>query len=97
MDTNSLPLNLRLYAPNFAFKRGNLLLLFGSVAEWFGGSFLYGHDRKVGGSTPTQVSLLRRWIRHFTTIISAWWNLTSSKLKKIQAENSETRATPKRV
>ena len=73
-------------------------------AAWPSGSkrrFYDGHDRKVDGSTPTQASLLRSWIRCFTTIISAWWNLTSSKLKKseakTQAENSETRATTKRV
>ena len=44
--------------------------------------FYDGHDRKVDGSTPTQVSLLCPWKRRFTTIVSAWWNLTSSKLKK---------------
>ena len=45
------------------------------------------HDRKVDGSTPTQASLLRPWIRCFAIIISAWWNLTSSKLKN-QKQNS---------
>ena len=48
--------------------------------------FYDGHDRKVDGSTLTQASLLRLWIRCFTTIISAWWNLTSSKLKKSVAK-----------
>ena len=48
--------------------------------------FYYGHDRKADGSTPTQASLLRPYIRCFTTIISAWWNLTSSKLKKSVAK-----------
>ena len=57
------------------------LALVGSVAEGFAASFYDGHDRKVDGSTPTKASLLRPWIRCFTTIISAWWNLTSSKLK----------------
>ena len=72
-------------------------------AAWPSGSercFYDSHDRKIDGSTPTQASLLRLGIRCFTTIIFAGWNLTSSKLKKsnkIQAENSETRATPKRV
>ena len=48
--------------------------------------FYDGHDRKVDGSSPTQASLLRPWIRCFTTIISAWWNLISSKLKKIEVK-----------
>ena len=60
-----------------------------------------GYDRKVNGSTPTQASLLRPWIRCFTIIISAWCNLASIKLKKSEAkfnpENSETRATRERV
>ena len=48
-----------------------------------------GHDCKVDGSTSTQASLLHPWIRCFTTVISAWWNLpsrTSSKLKKSEAK-----------
>ena len=64
-------------------------------AAWPSGSeghFYDGHVRKVGGSTPTQVLLLRRWTRCFTTIISAWWNLASSKLKKSEAKlNRNTR------
>ena len=48
--------------------------------------FYDGHDRKIDGSTPTHASLLRPWISCFTTIISAWWNLTSSKLKKFEAK-----------
>ena len=40
----------------------------------------------IDGSTPTQASLLRPWIRCFTTIIFAWWNLTSSKLKKSETK-----------
>ena len=44
--------------------------------------FYDDHDRKVNGSTPNLVSLLRPWIRCFTMIISAWWILASSKLKK---------------
>ena len=44
------------------------------------------HDRKVNGSTPNLVSLLRPWIRCFTMIISAWWNPASSELKS--KENS---------
>ena len=43
------------------------------------------HDRRVDGSTSTHASLLRIWIRCFTTILSAWWNLTSSKLQKSEA------------
>ena len=38
------------------------------------------------GSTPTQAWLLRLWIWCFTIIISAWWNLTSNKLKKSEAK-----------
>ena len=48
--------------------------------------FYHDHDRKVDGSTPTQASLLRPRIRCFTIIIFAWWNLTSSKLKKSEAK-----------
>ena len=66
---------------------------FGSVAElsaaWPSGSercFYDGHDRKIDGSTPTQASLLRPWIRSFMAIMSAWRNLTSSKLKKSEAK-----------
>ena len=59
------------------------------MAAWPSGSelrFYHGRDRKVDGSIPTQASLLRPWIRCFTTIISAWWNLTSSKLKKSEVK-----------
>ena len=58
-------------------------------AAWPSGSegrFYDGHVRKTDGSTPTQSSLLRPWTRCFTTIIFAWWNLTSSKLKKSEAK-----------
>ena len=34
--------------------------------------FYDDHNRKVEGSTPNLVSLLRPWIRCFTLIISAW-------------------------
>ena len=54
-------------------------------AAWRSGSerrFYDDHDRKVDGSPPNLVSLLRPWIRCFTMIISAWWNLASSKSKK---------------
>ena len=72
-------------------------------AAWRSGSerrFYDDHDRKVNGSTPNSVSLLRSWIRCFTMIISAWWSLAISKLKKseeTQPENLETKATPKPV
>ena len=46
--------------------------------------FYDDHDRKVSGSTPNLISLLRPWIRCFTMIISTWWNLANSKLKKSQ-------------
>ena len=58
-------------------------------AAWPSGSerrFYDGHDRKVDGSTANQASLLRPWIKCFTTIISGWWNLTSSKLKKSETK-----------
>ena len=56
------------------------------------GHFYDGHVHKVDGSIPTQASLLRPWTRCFTTIISAWWNLASSKLKKSEAKlNHNTR------
>ena len=67
---------------------------------WGVGSFFDDHDRKLNGSTSQLISLLRPWIRCFTMIVSAWWNLASSKLKKsqeIQPKNLETKATPKRV
>ena len=48
--------------------------------------FYDDHDRNVNGSTPNLVSLLRPWIRCFTMIISVWWNLESSKLKKSEAK-----------
>ena len=56
---------------------------------WRSGSerrYYDGHDRKVDGSTPTQASLLRPRIRCFTVIISARWNLASSKLKMSEAK-----------
>ena len=59
-------------------------------AAWRSGlehRFYDEHDGKVNGSTPNLVSLLRPWIRCFTMIISAWWNVASSKLKKSE-ENS---------
>ena len=58
-------------------------------AAWPSGSealFYDGHVHKVDGSTPNQAWLLRPWTRCFTTITSAWWNLTSSKLKKSEAK-----------
>ena len=60
-------------------------------AAWRNGSerrFYDDHDRKVDGSPPNLVSLLRPWIRCFTMIISAWWNLASSKLKKSEENSS---------
>ena len=50
--------------------------------------------RLVDGSTPTLVLLLHPWIRCFTIIISAWWNLTSSKL--VKSETNLKRKTRKR-
>ena len=75
------------YDRSAAYCATNLTVL---SAAWRSGSerrFYDDHDRKVNGSTPNLVSLLRPWIRCFTMIISAWWNLASSKLKKSE-ENS---------
>ena len=58
-------------------------------AAWQSGSersFYDGHYRKADGSTPTQASLLRPWIRCFTIITSARWNLTRKKSKKSEAK-----------
>ena len=44
-------------------------------ATWRSGlesRFYDNHDRKIDGSTPNLVSLLRLWIRCSTLIISAW-------------------------
>ena len=63
----------------------------GYKAAWRSGSerrFYDDHDRKVDGSPPILVSLLRPWMRCFTMIISAWWNLASSKLKKSEENSS---------
>ena len=60
-------------------------------AAWRSGSerrFYDDHDRTVDGSPPNLVSLLRPWIRCITMIISAWWNLASSKLKKSEENSS---------
>ena len=75
-------------------KDGSVAERFGSVAEWLSAAWLSGleyrfydgQDRKVDGSTPTEGSLLRPWIRCFMAIISAWRNLTSSKLKNSEAK-----------
>ena len=59
------------------------------TAAWPSGwehRFYDGHDRKVDGLTLTQAWMLRPWIRCFMAIISAWRNLTSSKLKKSEAK-----------
>ena len=45
-------------------------------------------DGHVVGSTPIQALLLRARIRCFTISICAWWNLTSSNLKKTKAKLS---------
>ena len=67
----------------FFLAKLNLLFFYSELsATWPNGSesrFYDGNGRKVDGSTPTQASLLRPWIRFFTIIISAWRNLISSK------------------
>ena len=55
--------------------RDEMLLTACDIATWRSGlehRFYDDHDRKVDGSTPNLVSLLRPWIRCFTLIISAW-------------------------
>ena len=55
--------------------RDEMLLTACDIATWRSGlerRFYDDHDRKVDGSTPNLVSLLRPWIRSFTLIISAW-------------------------
>ena len=48
--------------------------------------FYDSHNRKVDGSTPTEVLLLRPCIRCSMAIISACRNLTSNKLKELEAK-----------
>ena len=44
------------------------------------------------GSTPTQALFLRPCARCLMTIISAWWDVTSSKQRSIEAKlNRKTR------
>ena len=75
--------------------RDEVLLTARDNATWRSGlerRFYDDHDRKVNGSTPNLVSLLRAWIRCSTLITSAWWNLTSGKLNKSEAKfNRKTR------
>ena len=55
--------------------RDEVLLTACDNATWRSGLelvFYDDHDRKIKGSTPNLVSLLRPWIRCFTLIISAW-------------------------
>ena len=55
--------------------RDEVLLTARDYAAWRSGlerRFYDDHNRKVDGSTPNLVSLLRPWIRCFTLIISAW-------------------------
>ena len=69
------------------------------MLSWCSGSerrFYDDHDRKVNGSTPNLVSLLRpsRWL----SILRGIWQAANQRSqKKIQLENLETKATPKRV
>ena len=63
------------------------MLVIASSAAWRSSAkrrFYNDHDRKVDGSTPTQTSLLRPWIRCFTIIIRAWWNLSKQQIKEVR-------------
>ena len=75
--------------------RAEVLLTARDNATWRSGlerCFYDDHDDKVDGLTPNLVSLLHLWIRCFTLIISAWWNLASGKLNKLEAKfNRKTR------
>ena len=75
------------------FKNWVFLLFTNTLsAAWRNGlerRFYDDHDRKVDGSTPNLVSLLRPRIRCFTVIISVRWNLASSKLKKSEENSTE--------
>ena len=75
--------------------RDEVLLTARDNATWRSGlerCFYDDHDRKIDGSTPNLVLLLHSWIRCFMLIISAWWNLASRKLNKLEAKfNRKTR------
>ena len=95
IDWRSSLTSFRVFRCNFASNFFNLLLVRFYQAEmaaaWRSGSerrFYDDHDRKVKGSPPNVVSLLRPWIRCFTMIISAWWSLASSKLRKSEENSS---------
>ena len=63
------PLRLDEHCLQFTFCTDYLVGSVGSGAER---RFCDGRDRKFDGSTPTQASLLRPWIRCFAKIIPAW-------------------------
>ena len=75
--------------------RAEVLLTARDNATWRSGlerRFYDDRDGKVEGSTPNLVSLLHPWIRCFTLIISAWWNLANGKSNKLEAKlNRKTR------
>ena len=73
----------------------------GLSAAWRSGlerRYYDDHHCKVKNSTPNPVSLLRSWIRGFMMIISAWWNLATSKLqgseKKFNRKTGKQRQLP---
>ena len=73
----------------------------GLSTAWPSGSerrFYDDHDSKVDGSTPTLV--VTSFHKMLSIIISAWWNLTRSKLNvksNTKLEYSETKTTRKQV
>ena len=73
----------------------------GSVAVRVKASFLRRPRSHDLGSTRTQVTWLRPWIRRFTMIISAWWLRTKQHIYVERSQTSTgklgTRSTPKRV
>ena len=79
-----MSVNIGLY--NYSLQRFSAGIV-GNVAQLVGASL---HDHEICGSTLTEVTLLCPWIRCFTTIISAWLFLTSSKLKKSESNFKRT-------
>ena len=79
-----MSVNVGLY--NYSLQRFSTGIV-GNVAQLVSASL---HDHEICGSTLTKVTLLCPWIRYFTTIISAWQFLTSSKLKKSESNFKRT-------
>jgi len=100
-------LNLRLLAGSriqLAFHNLRLVICVVSVAERVKAPFLWrpcDHNHVTYVQLPpSSQTLLRPWIRRFTTIISAWWLPTSNKLSGIRSQRNNLKTlkwTSKRV